>query len=100
MRAQVISSDDSNRFTSQAAFNTVSTWHSVGPDGDPEDAGQDKGRGKGVLDRATEDKPKGPWPASYHRLLAAWIKLEMLEYMGKKHESPISMVRDRYLPLS
>lgn len=94
MRAQVISSDDSNRFTSQAAFNTVSTWHSVGPDGDPEDAGQDKGRGKGVLDRATEDKPKGPWPASYHRLLAAWIKLEMLEYMGKKHESPISMVRD------
>ena len=43
----------------------------------------------------TSDKPHGPWPSNFEPLLACWLKLELLEYEGKPHESSIEFVGDR-----
>ena len=42
----------------------------------------------------TSHRPDGPWPADDHPVLAAWLKLESLEKLGKKHDSSVSFLED------
>jgi len=60
----------------------------------PASAGGDGGK-RLIMDViGTSHRPDGPWPASDHQMLAAWMKLECLEAAGKKHESGVAVVDD------
>jgi hypothetical protein len=51
--------------------------------------------GTAVMDTAgTSHYPDGPWPRHDHNLLAAWIKLQTLEYECVAHEARVDKIPD------